>query len=298
MVCSLIPFYLSLLVVVLTQTVLPDCANLYNTTNLPTDWCSEIDSTCNFPPFANSSLILTNTSSSTTYLLCLDLPAYDISISSGIDVLDGSLLLVGNSIAIGPGYRLLISGNTTLIASQSISVVSSNLTGGLLWLQAQNIQISNATFLNDQYYATNCNCLEKGVTCSLTQYYFPYLYGSLQTSSPFSMQLLNYTYLEWNFMKGANSVVLAANNSIALNYTNIRYSVAALYTAQLTMNYSVINTSGLGYPSGMGNGCGYFDEVLNQLLGCTGTGGSYGGFGGNSGPDNCNLLMSNPPYGR
>ena len=28
-----------------------------------------------------------------------------------------------------------------------------------------------------------------------------------------------------------------------------------------------------------------------------GTGGSHGGFGGNSYPDNCYLLMSKPPYG-
>jgi len=66
----------------------------------------------------------------------------------------------------------------------------------------------------------------------------------------------------------------------------------------LTINGSTLNTSGLGYPSGTGYGCGYFDEILNQLLGCTGTGGSHGGYGGNSGPDNCNLLMSNPPYER
>ena len=35
---------------------------------------------------------------------------------------------------------------------------------------------------------------------------------------------------------------------------------------------------------------------MNQLLGCTGSGGSYGGFGGNSSPDNCNLMISRSPY--
>ncbi len=35
---------------------------------------------------------------------------------------------------------------------------------------------------------------------------------------------------------------------------------------------------------------------MNQLLGCTGSGGSYGGFGGNSWPDNCNLMISRTPY--
>ena len=47
---------------------------------------------------------------------------------------------------------------------------------------------------------------------------------------------------------------------------------------------SVFNSSGLGYSSGTGPGCGYFDENLNQLLGCTGTGASHGGYGGNSSP--------------
>lgn len=60
---------------------------------------------------------------------------------------------------------------------------------------------------------------------------------------------------------------------------------------------SVISTNGLGYMSDEGEGCGYFDEVLNQLLGCMGSGGSHGGFGGNSSPKNCYLLISKPPYG-
>jgi hypothetical protein len=34
------------------------------------------------------------------------------------------------------------------------------------------------------------------------------------------------------------------------------------------------------------------------LLGCTGTGASHGGYGGSSGPESCNLLMSQPPYDR
>ena len=49
------------------------------------------------------------------------------------------------------------------------------------------------------------------------------------------------------------------------------------------MNTSISST-GLGFKSDSGQGCGYFDEVLNQLLGCMGSGGSHGGFGGNSYP--------------
>ncbi len=33
------------------------------------------------------------------------------------------------------------------------------------------------------------------------------------------------------------------------------------------------------------------------MLGCSGSGGSYGGFGGNSYPDNCALMISRTPYG-
>ncbi len=43
-------------------------------------------------------------------------------------------------------------------------------------------------------------------------------------------------------------------------------------------------TNGLGFSSDNGQGCGYFDEILSQLLGCTGSGGSHGGYGGNSSP--------------
>jgi hypothetical protein len=71
-----------------------------------------------------------------------------------------------------------------------------------------------------------------------------------------------------------------------------------MYSESISMQKSLLNVSGLGFPSGTGYGCGYFDEVLNQLLACTGTGGSHGGYGGNSWPDSCNLLMSNPPYGK
>lgn len=64
----------------------------------------------------------------------------------------------------------------------------------------------------------------------------------------------------------------------------MRISVIAMYSPNITIDWSYVNTTGLGFPSGTGYGCGYFSEVLNQLLGCSGTGGSYGGYGGNSSP--------------
>lgn len=82
-----------------------------------------------------------------------------------------------------------------------------------------------------------------------------------------------------------------------MNGTHVRYSIIGIFAEEMTLNGSILSTSGLGYPSDSGPGCGYFDEVLNQLLGCMGSGGSYGGFGGNSSPQNCYLLVSRTPYG-
>ena len=93
-------------------------------------------------------------------------------------------------------------------------------------------------------------------------------------------------------------MVLTASEGISLSNTTVKVSATAIYTPELSISNSVINSSGLGYSSGTGPGCGYFDEVLNQLLGCTGTGASHGGYGGNSNPENCNLLVSSPPYNR
>lgn len=69
-----------------------------------------------------------------------------------------------------------------------------------------------------------------------------------------------------------------------------------IFSENVNISTTMITTNGLGYPSDSGPGCGYFDEVLNQLLGCMGSGGSHGGFGGNSSPQNCYLLVSKPPY--
>jgi hypothetical protein len=113
------------------------------------------------------------------------------------------------------------------------------------------------------------------------------------------MSLINYTYNTWNiFGRNVNSIVIAANDSINIIGSTLRISVIAIYSTLITTLNSTINTTGLGFPSGTGYGCGYFDEGLNQLLGCSGTGGSYGGYGGNSSPEGCNLLFSNPPYSR
>lgn len=94
---------------------------------------------------------------------------------------------------------------------------------------------------------------------------------------------MNYTYENWIFVNiDGHSLVLYATNTITINNSTITISVIAIYTTVLRVVNSSLDNSGLGYSSGTGLGCGYFDEVLNQLLGCTGTGASHGGYGGNS----------------
>lgn len=96
---------------------------------------------------------------------------------------------------------------------------------------------------------------------------------------------MNYTYDTWNFFgRSVNSILITANSSIIIESSTLRVSVIGMYSSSISIYRSAINTTGLGFPSGTGYGCGYFNEVLNQLLGCSGTGGSYGGFGGNSNP--------------
>lgn len=94
-----------------------------------------------------------------------------------------------------------------------------------------------------------------------------------------------------------NTATFISQYGLIINSTTIKYSIIGLFSEYIFTNLSYITTSGLGYPSDSGPGCGYFDEVLNQLLGCMGSGGSHGGFGGNSSPQNCYLLVSKPPYG-
>jgi len=53
------------------------CSNLYNQDNLPPQCYN--NNTCIFPPFSNTSLII-NTTTDNLFGLCIDLPAYTITI--------------------------------------------------------------------------------------------------------------------------------------------------------------------------------------------------------------------------
>jgi hypothetical protein len=77
----------------------------------------------------------------------------------------------------------------------------------------------------------------------------------------------------------------------------LHYSIIGLFSKIINMDGCEISSTGLGYPSNSGPGCGYYNDLLGELLGCMGSGGSHGGFGGSSSPRNCYLMASEPPYG-
>lgn len=94
-------------------------------------------------------------------------------------------------------------------------------------------------------------------------------------------------------------VVAVIANQLTVNLlSSIEGSGIAVYANTLILaNVSNISAQGLGCLSKNGLGCGYYDLTLNQLLACTGSGGSYGGLGGSSAPDTCTLLASRRTYG-
>lgn len=122
------------------------------------------------------------------------------------------------------------------------------------------IYLQNTTIQNDGSFSTDCDCTSKATICTAPNYYFPYLYSELKYPSQFNVLLMNYTYQNWIFIEqDGNSVVLYARNGISINNSTISVSVIAIYSTLLVVANSMLDNSGLGYSSGTGLGCGYFD---------------------------------------
>lgn len=66
-------------------------------------------------------------------------------------------------------------------------------------------------------------------------------------------QKLDYTFAT------NNSLTFIAFDSIILSGAYAKYSVIGVFSANVSINSSTISSSGLGYPSDSGPGCGYFD---------------------------------------
>lgn len=186
-----------------------------------------------------------------------------------------------------------------LVASNTISTSNSSfLSGNLVWMDAPNILIYKSKIQNASSIESECSCYDQSnAVCNKTwDLNFPSLWTDINsTNEEFNVSIFGMTY-NYTQVKH-NSVILYGRNSVVITSSSINSSIIGIFAEDVNINdQSSISTSGNGFPSATGYGCGYFDEILNQLLGCTGSGGSYGGFGGNSWPNNCNLMISRPPY--
>jgi hypothetical protein len=110
-------------------------------------------------------------------------------------------------------------------------------------------------------------------------------------------QQFNLPSLSLNSSIDTFDIVILAT-TIIINHSTILSSGIGLYANTTSVvNFGNVTSQGLGCRSKTGLGCGYYDLTLNQLLACSGTGGSYGGLGGSSSPDTCTLLASRRTYG-
>lgn len=71
-----------------------NCSNYYNQDNLPPQ-CN--NNQCTFPTLNNASLIANGTADN-QYILCIDLPNYNITVEAGFDLIDPSVYISGSSI--------------------------------------------------------------------------------------------------------------------------------------------------------------------------------------------------------
>ena len=57
-----------------------------------------------------------------------------------------------------------------------------------------------------------------------------------------------------------NSITIVGQNLVTIEEnSNIKYSIVGVFSQNVLINFSRISTSGLGYASDSGKGCGIFD---------------------------------------
>lgn len=101
---------------------------------------------CEFISFSNSSLIVVNASTTNqSFIVCLDLPDYNVSFASGADNLELSVYVSAQDISLN-AYSIFTIYDAVLISTQGIDVSDSNVTAGLIWMQAgSTLTVSNSS---------------------------------------------------------------------------------------------------------------------------------------------------------
>lgn len=162
--------------------------------------------------------------------------------------------------------------------------------------------MNNLNFSEYSMVVSSRATCDSACNCSSTNPNDSYCYTTVQPTIPLAWQGTNFSL---QALIPYQLSMFLQNYSITLISQNIRFNSSMMKGSGIGIygnstyfgNWSNITTKGLGCRAELGYGCGYYDVTLYQLLSCTGTGGSYGGLGGNSAPDPCTLLASRRTYG-
>jgi hypothetical protein len=221
--------------------------------------------------------------------------------TGGLYVIEGSALLfdsvnfTGGDMVFGQS-TLMISNQLIILADGPIQILdSTKFTAALTFITSmQTLTVNSSNFTSRFMYRcqSSCSCLEENTNeCTPVKVDFPRAWVNKTFSLP---QLLNVSIMPWYI----NSFEITLNASqIALQNVNITASGVGFAANSVSFSSTNVSTAGLGCQGSRGLGCGYYDVTLGQLLGCTGTGGSYGGRGGSSSPDTCAFLAPRQTYG-
>lgn len=236
----------------------------FNSTNITSDYLTAMGQTVSLTTNSQfESFVQFNISATLTFSMSASqLEVMQLVVQSGATTLSSSALIFVN------GQSMLIAQGTILVSANSGIVSTLNQCDSLCSCSGEGTE----------------NCTE-GPPLS-----FPLAWSGTNFSLPSSVQSLIQVIDAFNISIIATTLEIT-NSSIQASAVGI-YTNTTIISAQ-----GNISAQGLGCRSKTGLGCGYYDVTLNQLLACSGTGGSYGGLGGSSAPDTCTLLAPRRTYG-
>lgn len=139
---------------------------------------------------------------------------------------------------------------------ESIEMVSSGIVSYKIWMTADQISLRNSSLANDSLLETNCNCINQTGQCTPWTFKFPSLF-SIKATPTFNISNLS-AQLSYPFLH-SNAIVLDAADSLKIAFSTLRISIIGLFSVNINILSSNIDTSTLGYPSSTGPGCGYYD---------------------------------------
>lgn len=80
-----------------------------------------------------------------SFIVCLNLPDYNVSFSSGVDNLELSVYVSAQEVNLNE-YSIFTVYDAVFITTQGILVSDSNVTAGLIWMQAgTSVTVSNSS---------------------------------------------------------------------------------------------------------------------------------------------------------